>query len=134
MTPRIFAIATAFAAATSTAAFAQSTLAPENLISADKIEEGSVYALSLESEDRTWVNGERYVEIDKSWERVGDISDVLLDQDGKVVAILAEIGGFLGIGDHDVILPLESIRIAQGTESDYHFVTNLTEVDEDIWD
>ncbi len=35
-------------------------------------------------------------------ENVGDINDILLAQDGQIVALVVGVGGFLGIGQKDV--------------------------------
>ena len=43
-------------------------------------------------------------------ERVGEIESVLVDAHGRPVAVSIEVGGFLGIGERDVIIPLERFR------------------------
>src|SRR4051812_33840632 len=37
-------------------------------------------------------------------EKIGDISEILIDQGGKVVGYVIGVGGFLGIGQHDVLV------------------------------
>jgi hypothetical protein len=44
-------------------------------------------------------------------ESIGDISDLLLDGQGRVVAAIVGVGGFLGIGQKDVALPFEALEI-----------------------
>src|SRR5580704_6719717 len=36
-------------------------------------------------------------------EKLGDISEILLDQSGKVSSIVVGVGGFLGIGERDIL-------------------------------
>lgn len=43
-------------------------------------------------------------------EKVGDISDLLLDSSGMVTAVVIGVGGFLGMGEHYVAVPFEQIR------------------------
>ena len=43
-------------------------------------------------------------------EKIGDISEVLLDPSGKVTGVIIGVGGFLGIGQHDVLVQLEQIK------------------------
>ena len=43
-------------------------------------------------------------------EKIGDISDMLLDKDGKVEAVIISVGGFLGIGKHDVAVPINEVK------------------------
>jgi sporulation protein YlmC with PRC-barrel domain len=44
-------------------------------------------------------------------ERIGDINEVVLSKDGKVAAVVVGVGGFLGIGEREVALSFESIRL-----------------------
>jgi sporulation protein YlmC with PRC-barrel domain len=43
-------------------------------------------------------------------EKVGDISDVLMDEQGNAKAVVIGVGGFLGMGEKDVALPFNSIQ------------------------
>jgi sporulation protein YlmC with PRC-barrel domain len=43
-------------------------------------------------------------------EKVGDISEVLVDQSGKIQAVVIGVGGFLGMGEHSVAVPFEQIK------------------------
>jgi hypothetical protein len=44
-------------------------------------------------------------------EKVGDVSDMLFDKEGKVLAYVVGVGGFLGIGAKDVALAPASFQI-----------------------
>jgi sporulation protein YlmC with PRC-barrel domain len=44
-------------------------------------------------------------------ETVGEINDLVLDKDGKVVAVVVGVGGFLGIGEREVALDYRSLHI-----------------------
>ena len=43
-------------------------------------------------------------------EKIGDINDVIVDQNGRVDAVVIGVGGFLGAGEHDVAVPLNQIK------------------------
>jgi len=43
--------------------------------------------------------------------RVSDISDILFGTDGSVEAVLINVGGFLGIGQRSVAIPMDQIEI-----------------------
>ena len=43
-------------------------------------------------------------------EKIGDINEILLDQSGKVAGIVIGVGGFLGMGEHDVLVRLDQIK------------------------
>ena len=42
-------------------------------------------------------------------ERVGELDDVLMNRDGTEMAVSLDIGGFLGIGERDVVIPVEDL-------------------------
>ena len=44
-------------------------------------------------------------------ERIGEIEEVLGTQDGQPTAFAAEVGGFLDIGDTDVIVPFDQVTM-----------------------
>jgi len=44
---------------------------------------------------------------------IGDVNDLLFDKDGKVKAVIIGIGGFLGMGEKDVALPLSQINMTR---------------------
>jgi hypothetical protein len=37
-------------------------------------------------------------------EKIGDINEILIDQSGKIVGYVLGVGGFLGMGEHDVLV------------------------------
>jgi len=43
-------------------------------------------------------------------EKIGDIREVLLDQSGKAEAVVIGVGGFLGLGEHDVAVPFSEVK------------------------
>jgi len=51
-------------------------------------------------------------------EKIGDVSDVLFEKDGKVLAYVVGVGGFLGIGAKDVALSPASFQIMPANDKD----------------
>ena len=43
-------------------------------------------------------------------QKVGDINEVILDQSGKVAGVVVGVGGFLGMGEHDVLIAFDQIK------------------------
>lgn len=43
-------------------------------------------------------------------EKLGDISEIILDPAGKVIGYVVGVGGFLGMGQHDVLVEPSKIR------------------------
>ncbi len=46
-------------------------------------------------------------------ESIGEISEVVLNREGQVVAIVVGVGGFLGIGQKNVAIPFDAIEISE---------------------
>jgi hypothetical protein len=46
-------------------------------------------------------------------EAIGDINDLVTDQGGKIVAVLIGSGGFLGMGEKDVAVRFEDLKLAR---------------------
>jgi len=49
-------------------------------------------------------------------EKIGDVNDMLFDKDGKILAYVVGVGGFLGIGAKDVALSPASFQIVPASE------------------
>src|SRR5262249_55893471 len=47
-------------------------------------------------------------------EKIGDVSDILLDKSGKVEAFIVSVGGFLGVGAKEVALAPSSFDVVPG--------------------
>ena len=45
-------------------------------------------------------------------ESVGSINDLLTDKEGKIVAVVIGVGGFLGVGEHLVAIPFEKVKFS----------------------
>jgi sporulation protein YlmC with PRC-barrel domain len=51
-------------------------------------------------------------------EKIGDISEVLIDNSGSVHAVVIGVGGFLGVGEKDIAVPFKSLNIKRADNSD----------------
>jgi hypothetical protein len=49
--------------------------------------------------------------------KIGDVSDILFDKDGKIEAYVVGVGGFLGIGAKDVALAPSAFQLVAGDKS-----------------
>ena len=43
-------------------------------------------------------------------EKLGDISEILLDKSGKVEGVVIGVGGFLGMGKHDIKIDMDKLK------------------------
>jgi len=46
-------------------------------------------------------------------ENIGDINDMIFDESGSIQAVIVGVGGFLGMGEKDVALPLNKITVTR---------------------
>jgi len=58
-------------------------------------------------------------------EPIGGIEAVLADDTGKVVAVVVEVGGFLGIGEKEVLVRLDQLR-PDPRHLDSQLITTMT--------
>ncbi len=50
-------------------------------------------------------------------ENIGDINDLIIEEKGGIVAAVVGVGGFLGIGEKDVAVPMDKITITHEADS-----------------
>ena len=48
---------------------------------------------------------------DSNQAKIGEVDDVLVDKSGKVTGLVVSVGGFLGMGSKDVIVPFEDMNL-----------------------
>lgn len=61
--------------------------------------------------------------LSQDWNDVGEISDIIMGNSGEVDAVIADIGGFLGIGEREVAVNMDSLKfVSDGPEADEYFV------------
>ena len=49
-------------------------------------------------------------------QKVGKVDDLLLDRDGKVTGVVLGVGGIFGVGDKQVAVPWQQVRVSAGDE------------------
>ena len=63
---------------------------------------------------------------DPSDNKIGEVNDVLIDRDGKATALIIGVGGFLGIGEKDVAVPFNAVRVTTKDNNKWYLVMNTT--------
>jgi sporulation protein YlmC with PRC-barrel domain len=46
-------------------------------------------------------------------EKLGDINELILDKNGKVAAVVIGVGGFLGMGEHDIAVSMDKLKFIE---------------------
>jgi sporulation protein YlmC with PRC-barrel domain len=45
--------------------------------------------------------------------KIGAVNDLLLDTGGKVSAVIVGVGGFLGVGEKNVAVPFQAVKVSE---------------------
>jgi sporulation protein YlmC with PRC-barrel domain len=45
--------------------------------------------------------------------KIGEVNDLLLDSGGKVNAVMVGVGGFLGVGEKNVAVPFQALKVTE---------------------
>ena len=46
-------------------------------------------------------------------ERLGDINELIVDKGGKINAVVIGVGGFLGMGEHDIAVTMDKLKFVE---------------------
>ncbi|MFN3210066.1 MAG: PRC-barrel domain-containing protein [Roseovarius sp.] len=111
------------------------------LIRSRDITGGAIYTTNeAHDEGSGWEDAE-YSEVGSEWNQIGEIEDLVLSKDGKMTGIVAEVGGFLDIGDKHVVISVDDAKLVPVDDAEYVFVTKYNEeelesmdgIDEGFW-
>ncbi len=114
----------------------------ENLIRTRDIVGGQVWRMDAAEDNSVWADNGTYEGTGEGWERIGSIEDIVLSNTGQMIGIVGEVGGFLGLGDKMVMMPVQNVRLTALDDGTYAYVTQMTQadienaqdVDEGFWD
>lgn len=111
-----------------------------NLIRTRDITGGEIYTFN-EADYEMWDADVVHDSVAAEWAQIGEIEDLVLTEDGKVTGIVAEVGGFLDIGDKHVVISVKDLNLVAVDDQTYAYVTRYNEealeemqsVDEGFW-
>ncbi|QBF34003.1 PRC-barrel domain-containing protein [Thalassococcus sp. S3] len=112
------------------------------LIRSRDITGGTVYTTNANDNSwDSWSMAPMHDAVSDEWSQIGQIEDIVLSKKGQMIGIVAEVGGFLDIGDKHVMIPVEDVNLVAVDDQSYAFVTRLSEeqlesmegVDEGFW-
>ena len=120
-----------------------------NLIRTRDITGGPVYTTNEAYDEGSWGTPDAdytwgwsgYDTVGADWNQIGEIEDVILDKSGQLVGVVAEVGGFLDIGDKHVMLRVGDVDLVPVDDQSYSLITRYSEeqleemegVDEGWW-
>lgn len=88
-----------------------------------------VYTAETDVQDEeSWANWDGD---NTDWDDVGEINDVLMSKDGEIEAILVDVGGFLGIGEKQIAVKMDELKlVSDGEDTNDYFVVFTSTKDE----
>lgn len=63
---------------------------------------------------------------DTQWNSIGEIGDVLVSADGKLDAMIVDVGGFLGLGEKPVAISAEEVEFYKGGSEEVYVLVPYT--------
>lgn len=96
------------------------------LIRTRDITGGEVYTWN-QANDEGWDDAADYDAVGADWNQVGEIEDIVLSKDGQMKGVVAEVGGFLDIGDKHVMIAVDDIHLIPTDERSYVLLTRMNE-------
>jgi sporulation protein YlmC with PRC-barrel domain len=118
-------MAAAFAAIVTGAAFAQQETIGAGAPATTPAPATTQVLTTLPQEVTTVTNYYKQNVYDPSDVKIGEISDVLLNKQGKVDAFMVGVGGFLGVGEKDVAVPFDAVHATQ-KDGKWYLTMNTT--------
>ena len=56
---------------------------------------------------------------DPSEKKIGDVTDLIIDSSANVTAAIVSVGGFIGVGQKDVMIPFKDLKISMRDGKDW---------------
>lgn len=97
---------------------ADSAATAATYVTAEQIGDAAIVTLDAQYDEGIWDEGKPFNAILADLSEIGTVEDVVMDQSGQIVGLTTDVGGFLGIGENTVLLPLEDIRLVRTEEDD----------------
>jgi len=57
---------------------------------------------------------------------VGEVGDIVLTKDGKIDAVIIDVGGFLGVGKKEVAVGMDKLQFVEDKNGKRYLYTNFT--------
>lgn len=94
------------------------TTSATDLVTAEMIEDARIVSLQGQYREDIWNSGEPLNTMVADLTEIGEVEDIVMSPDGQVQGLTTDVGGFLGLGQKQVLIPLDDIRLTRGPDSD----------------
>lgn len=99
------------------------------LITAAMLEEARIVSLEGQYNEDIWQGGDPLSAMVADLQEIGKVQNVVLNVSGQMQGLTADVGGFLGIGTKQVLIPLDDMRLVrpQDEADDITVITRLNQ-------
>ncbi|WBQ13145.1 PRC-barrel domain-containing protein [Hyphomonadaceae bacterium BL14] len=78
-----------------------------------------------------WTRSDTFSSDRDDWNDIGNIKDIVMTQDGEIHGILVDVGGFLGLGAHTVLVDIDELYFVSDSDQtdeleDFFVVISMT--------
>lgn len=87
-------------------------------ITADMIKHADIVSLQGQYSDDIWNDTAPLRAMVADLTEIGEVEEIILTPEGRVEGLTTDVGGFLGLGQKRVLIPLDDIRLVQEPDSD----------------
>lgn len=94
------------------------TPSASEVVLADDLEDAPIVSLEGNYEEAIWNDTEPLRIMVADLNEIGEIEDVVLGPDGQMLGLTTDVGGFIGIGQKTVLIPLQDIRLVRSEDGD----------------
>ena len=118
-----FALSMVAVALVTAPAVAQMQSKPDfnNIVRTRDLTDSNIYTTSQAYDEGAWFDM-TFDDVDSGWNEIGEVEDVVLDRNGKLVGIVAEVGGFLDVADKHVMIDVKDIKFVPAEEPGHYIV------------
>jgi hypothetical protein len=102
----------------------------ENTVRTRDLTDSNIYTTARAYDEGSWFDA-TFDDVDSGWNQIGEVEDVVLDRNGNMIGIIAEVGGFLDIADKHVMIPLEDLKFVPA-EDEGHYVVVTRQNEEQL--
>lgn len=99
----------------------------DRAIRADEAIGATVYTMNEAYDENVWLENRYWENIDDDWDAIGEVEDIIISRDGRVIGLVVEVGGWLDIGDENYVVDLQDLRVVGEEDGDVDFATRLSQ-------
>lgn len=97
-------------------------------LTASMIQDARIVSLEGSYDETVWDGGDPLQPMVAGLTEIGGVDEIVISESGEVLGVTTDVGGFLGIGQKSVMIPLDDLRLARDPDKPED-VTVITRLD-----